>query len=340
MIRTLPKWPLWMVGALFLFGALAVGAWNVRLPYFAFSQGPVGNALEALGVDGVDVYPPGGELLMLTVTSQGVNPYEALIAALDPDVDLVPEAWVRPPQETNHEYVARNLASMDLSKDAAIAVALQKLGYSLDFVSDGVRIVSLVEASPAASLLRLDDVIEEVGGTPVRFSEDVSATISSRNIGDVIEVAVSRDGVRQTFEIELIAHLNNPERPMIGITAETINPRMAPPPFPIDITSGRIGGPSAGMMYTLALIDVLSPGDLTQGHVIAGTGTMDPQGRVGPIGGVRQKVVGAEAAGAEIILVPSANYQEALTARTQGIRIVGVGTIDDALTFLQSLPAS
>jgi len=126
---------------------------------------------------------------------------------------------------------------------------------------------------------------------------------------------------------------------MVGFGAATYNLRYV---FPIDveIDSTNIGGPSAGMMYTLAVIDVLTPDDITNGHRIAGTGTISSDGSVGAIGGVRQKVEGAAAAGAEYILVPKDNYEDALTADVSGAQIVSVTTIDDALSFLASLPGS
>jgi PDZ domain-containing protein len=333
-----PLWPLFAVGGLLCLAASALGLWNLDLPYYAFSQGPVGDAVQAIEV--ADVYPPGGELLMLTVSSQGVNPYEALVAAFDPQVDLVPREVVRRPDETTEEFTRRNLESMDVSKETAIAVALKRLGYKLEFQSNGVRIASLVEDAPAAEVLQVGDLIESVDGHQIRFSEDVAANLEDHQIGDMVEIAVSRDGGRAVaFPVELVAHVDDPERPMIGITAETLDLRPGEPPFPLDIDAGLIGGPSAGMMYTLAIIDVLSPGDLTGGHVVAGTGTIDPEGRVGNIGGVRQKIVAAEAAGAEFVLVPEGNYQEALSVRTRRVQIVAVGTIDQAIDFLTTLPA-
>lgn len=123
---------------------------------------------------------------------------------------------------------------------------------------------------------------------------------------------------------------------MIGILVGEITE----PPFPISIRSGDVGGPSAGMMHSLAIIDSLTEGELTRGRVIAGTGTIALDGTIGAIGGIRQKVVAAEAAGAEYILVPARNYQAALTAEYRTIEIVPVATIDDAVEFLEALPST
>jgi PDZ domain-containing protein len=120
---------------------------------------------------------------------------------------------------------------------------------------------------------------------------------------------------------------------MIGI----IVGELTEPPFPVTIQAGNVGGPSAGMMHALAIIDTLTQGEMTRGHIIAGTGTIQFDGSVGSIGGIRQKVVGAEAAGAEYILVPEGNYEEALTAERESIGIVSVATLQDAIDFLDTL---
>ena len=136
--------------------------------------------------------------------------------------------------------------------------------------------------------------------------------------------------------VTLAGHTQDEGRPMVGFGPATHNPEFAFP-IEIDIDSSNIGGPSAGMMYTLAIINVLSEEDITGGFRIAGTGTISTNGDVGPIGGVRQKVVGATLSGAQYILIPEANYEEALTAEIEGAEIVAVGTIDDALAFLATL---
>src|SRR5690606_16294275 len=123
--------------------------------------------------------------------------------------------------------------------------------------------------------------------------------------------------------------------PLVGILAATLNPQ-----YPIDINSANVGGPSAGLMYTLAIIEVLRADDLTNGHVVAGTGTVAGDGTVGAIGGIRQKVVAAEAAGAEVILVPEGNYESALSAERTTIDIVPVATVDQALDYLEALPVA
>lgn len=329
--------PRWLVGtfaALFVSAGLSVGAWAVELPYFAFSAGPVGDAVDAIHIESTDlpVYPPKGELFVLTVSLQEVNVYEALAAGFDPAVDLVPVSLLRGPEESDEDFRRRGLEAMDRSKENAIAVALDRLDLNVEVGSDGVRVVDLLEGSPSAGVLKVGDVIRAVNGEEVVLADDLREALADKAPGDTVTLTVERD--RETFdvEVELFESSEVPGRALIGILAETLNPR-----FPIDIDSSNIGGPSAGLMYTLAIIDLLTPEDITHGHVIAGTGTIDRSGRVGPIGGVRQKAVAAEAAGAEYMLVPADNFEEAQTAPIEDLVLVSVATVDDALELLDSL---
>lgn len=132
------------------------------------------------------------------------------------------------------------------------------------------------------------------------------------------------------LDVDLVADEENPSQPRLGIVVREL-------PFWVGIDSGIVGGPSAGLMYTLAIIESLTPGSLTHGNVVAGTGTVDLEGNVGSVGGVRQKVVAAEAAGAEYMLVPEGNYERAETAPSRNLQLVSVATVDDALGFLSGL---
>jgi len=315
---------------------LALAAWNFQLPFYAFSSGPVGDALHSVKVSDVAIYVPEGEFLVLTVSSQEVNPFEALIAGLDADVDLVPRDAVRSPDESVEDFVARNRANMDLSRETAITLALTRLGFEVVTRSDGVLIAELVSGVPAAAVLRVDDVITAVEGEAVELADQIGPIVAGHEVGDVIAIRVNRGAETLNVEVTLTGREDDPAVPMIGISAVALNPRFEYP-FPINIDAGLVGGPSAGLMYTLAVMDILSPGNLTHGRVVAGTGTIDSAGNVGPIGGVRQKVVAAEAAGAEVMLVPASNLDEAVTARRQRLELIPVTTLDDALAALATL---
>ncbi|MCZ6737609.1 MAG: PDZ domain-containing protein [Actinobacteria bacterium] len=328
------SWPLYLIGVLFVVGVGGVIAWNIELPYLAFSAGPVSDAADSVVAEGVDVYPPDGELLMLTVVSQDVNVFEALVAGIDPTIDLVPKAALRRAGESDEAYRNRVLQQMEDSNFRSIFVALDYLGYEM--VPTEVVINEFVEGVPAESVLELGDTIIAVNGVAVAQVDDIRQVTEGMSVGDILEMTVDRGGVEVEVDVELAEREDEPGVPMIGVVLG----ELTEPPFPLSIQAGDVGGPSAGMMHTLAIIDTLTEGELTKGHVIAGTGTIKVDGTVGNIGGIRQKVVGAEAAGATYILVPQGNYDTALTAERSTIEIVPIATINDAIEFLEKLEAA
>jgi PDZ domain-containing protein len=328
------SWPLYLIGAQFVVGLLSIVAWNLELPYLAYIPGPVSDAADTIKAEEVAIYPPEGELLMLTVVSQDVNVFEALLAGVDPTVDLVRKQAVRREGETDEEYRNRVLQQMDDSNFRSIAVALEYLGYEM--VPIEVVVNDILQGVPAESVLELGDTIRAVNGTSILTLDDVRPVLEGLEVGDTVTVTVERAGTLMDLEVELAEREEEPGEPMIGIVLGELTEA----PFPIEIQAGDVGGPSAGMMHTIAIIDTLTEGELTQGRIIAGTGTIAPDGSVGSIGGIRQKVVAAEAAGAEIILVPLGNYESALTAERNDIEIVPVATLGEALAYLEGLPAT
>jgi len=327
-------WPLYLIGAFFVVGVMGVVAWNIELPYLAFSAGPVSDAADSVVAEDVDIYPPDGELLMLTVVSQDVNVFEALIAGIDPTIDLVPKAAFRRAGESDEDYRNRVLQQMDDSNFRSISVALDYLG--LEMIPTEVVINEFVEGVPAESVLELGDTIFAVNGVTIARIDDIRQVTEDMSVGDVLTMTVIREQVEVGVNVELTEREDEPGVAMIGV----ILGELTGPPFPLSIQAGDVGGPSAGMMHTLAIIDTLTEGELTKGHVVAGTGAIKVDGTVGNIGGIRQKVVGAEAAGAEYILVPQGNYDSALTAERTVIEIVPIATIDDAIEFFERLEAA
>lgn len=326
-------WPYATLGSLFLVAVLLVAAWNIEIPYLAYSPGPVADAIDGIQVEEVPADSPRGDLLMLTIIGQPVNMIEAFLARLDPTMELVKRELVRRPEETAEQYRSRVLAQMSDSNHRAVMTALDYLGYEM--VPIEVIVDDFVEGVPAAEVLQRGDSIVEVDGQKVTSAADLTPLVRAHAVGDTLRMKVVREGVDVDVEVELAERDDTPGVAMIGILLGEITE----PPFPININSGDIGGPSAGLMHTLAIIDVLSEGDLTKGNVVAGTGTIDPtDGRVGAIGGVQQKVVAAEAAGAKYMMVPVDNYAAALEAPRSTIEIVAVASLAEALDFLESLP--
>lgn len=325
------KRPTYLIAALFAIGFLSVALWNVEIGYQATMAYPAADAADTIVVEGGDAYPPNGELLMLSVIHQDVNVFEAALAALDPKVDLIEKSKLRREGESDQEYRSRVLDQMTDSNFRAIAVALTYLGYPTRLV-----VTEIIEGVPADGVLELGDVITGADGDEIRTVQDLQDKVSSLGIGEKIILTVGREGDTLELEVELVEHVSRPGDPMIGIGLG----ELPDPPFSVRIDSTGIGGPSAGLMHTLAIIDTLTEGELTAGHVIAGTGTIDFEGNVGLIGSVRQKVVGAEASGAEYMFVPAAQYETALTAPHENMEIIPVETLQDAIDFLESLAAA
>lgn len=328
--ETRSSWPLYFLGGLFVVGVLALAAWNIEIPYLAYSPGPVSDAADIIVTEDVPVFPPEGELLMLTVSTQDVNIFEAFIAGFDSTIDLVRRERVRRPDETDEQYRERVLQQMDSSQEIAIAVALSHLGYEM--VPTGVLVTEIAEGTPASAVLEVGDLIESINGDDVLELADVTAALQGLAPGDVVDIGLIRTGSDKQVTVELAERDDGSA--MIGVTVHQLDE----PPFPIKIETGVVGGPSAGMMQTIAIIDALSEGEMTKGHVVAGTGTIGPDGIIGSIGGIRQKVVAAEAAGAEYMLVPQGNYEAALTADRDDMELISVGHVDEAIAFLEDLP--
>lgn len=330
---TVPRWLVAMAIGLFFTVGASVAAWAVDLPYVGWSPGPITGAVDAVIIEeGIASYPPRGELLVLTVVSQPLNVFELLIALFDPTIDVYDRAVVRIEGETDEEYRTRQLGLMDSAVQRALAVAFDRLGIDVGDVR--FRIEAVFGEYPAAGVLEPGDFVLEVDGVEMDSIDVIRSEISGRAPGEVVSLRIDRGGDISDVDVELGETTDEDTgetRTIIGIT---IGPFVDPP---ADINTNNVGGPSAGMMYTLALIDLLSEGDLTKGHVIAGTGTIEADASIGGIGGIRQKVVAAEAAGASFMLVPQSNYEDALTADRGDMELVAVASIDDALAFLETL---
>jgi PDZ domain-containing protein len=348
--QRVPKWPFVLAGVLLAFALAIVIAWPIDMPYYAWSPGPVADTSDVVSVP--DGEAATGDLLFLTVELREVNLLEFIAANLDPQVSLSSIEAVRPSGVSPEQLRRRNLEAMNASQQRAIYVALTKAGYEVDLDGQGALITGLVEDSPAAGILEPLDLITAIDGEPVEFAEEAIAALSGRAPGEIVRITVQRpldDSMTdlETLDVEVTLavwmgqdadgnEIVDPERGMIGVFLDDVD---AVPVFPIDveIDAENIGGPSAGMMFTLEIINQLTPEDLTHGNRIAGTGTIALDGTVGAIGGMRQKVFGAIAAGAEYVLAPDRNYDEAVDAAGDDIEVIRIETIDDALEFLRSL---
>ncbi len=330
--------PLWAAAGLLLAAGAAALLWFFTLPYYGLWPGPVEEVSDLIRLeDGPPVYQLNGDVYMLTVSLKEMNAFELAWGWIDPSVDLVPRAWIRPDGVTPDEHREVNLRSMDDSKQTAIVVALGYVGIPVDYSGEGVLVAAVAEGTPAASVLEVGDVIVEVAGDPVSVTEEGTEAILSNQIGDTIPLMVRRSGSLIELEVTLVEHSSMSGKPMVGFAPETYNPSLDLP-FEIEIDTQGTGGPSAGVMYALTLIDLLTEEDLVAGKIVAGTGTISADGRVGGIGGVRQKVVAAQNAGARHVLVPESNFEDALTVKRADVNLYAVSTIEEAVEVLQGIP--
>ncbi|XTZ14821.1 YlbL family protein [Micromonospora echinospora] len=322
-----------LLGAL-LTTLLSIGVLAAPIPYVVLGPGPTVDTLgtqngeEIIKIDGRETSTSAGQLRLTTV---GVQPSVKLRSAIagwfSPERAVVPRELVYPPGQSREQVEERNAEEFTASQTSAETAALRKLGYPVQVV---VRTVAA--DGPSAGRLQVGDVLTSVDGEPVTSANGLTGLIRARPVGSALAIGYTRGGVAGTATV---TSREQDGRPRVGIEIE----QQQPHPFTLEIDLGDIGGPSAGLMFALGIVDKLDPEDLTGGRIIAGTGTIDEEGRVGPIGGIAQKLVGAKQAGAKVFLVPEANCAEALSNPQPGLPLLKVGTLDEALTALEALRA-
>jgi PDZ domain-containing protein len=351
--KKLPKWPFVLAGILLLIGGAIAAAWPIDVPYYALSPGPVNDTSDFVEVP-EEVGDIEGDLFFLTVSLREINALEYVGSFFSKEVDLSPQENIRPAGVSQEELREQNLNLMESSKTNAIFVALTELGYEVTYDGSGAEITSVIEGSAADGLIETGDVIVAVNGSPVEFSSDAVDLVRGYGPGEVLELTIERFDeeaeATETLDVSLtlgpFRFVNedgtveeDPDRGMIGVLLVDAPVTIV---FPVDvmIDSQNIGGPSAGLMFTLEIMNQLTEEDMTAGYRIAGTGTIDAEGNVGAIGGVRQKVFGAIDVGADYVLVPSGNFPDAADAAGDDIDVISIATIDDALSFLEELDAA
>jgi PDZ domain-containing protein len=305
--------------------ALAVCLYVVDLPLFVEAPGTARSVLSLIDIDGAETYDSRGRLLLTTVNVGRSNAFDAIRAWLDDDVELVPERDLIPPGQTDRQYDRVQVSLMDQSKLSAVAVALRRLTNYPREHRNGVIVHAVVAGTPAEGRLFVGDLISQVDGDPLSGNKELRRRIEEAH-GSQIEVSVAplEGGKSRNVSLTPVA---SDDGPVIGISA------LENFPFDISISSGQIGGPSAGLLWALGVADLLDPVDLTDGRVVAGTGTVELDGTVGPIGGIGLKVVAAARAGADLFLLPRGNLPE--VRRAGDMELVPVATVAEALEVLE-----
>jgi len=316
-------------------GLLVAAFGLVPLPLVELSPGPALDVTSRVHV-GHATGRIQGRLLLTDVLLSDPSSSQALAAWMSSDHQLLRTQAVLPPGVDQQQYFRAEQQVFAESGRVGAAVAERAAGDHIDVTSQGVQVAAVVPGSPAAGHLQTGDMIEAVDGQPVQVASSVVAATSGKPAGTKISLRVQRAG--RTVAVHLaLGHVSGIARPALGIAVQTLGLHIHLP-VPVTVDTQGIGGPSAGLMMALTTYALITPGDLTHGRTIAGTGTIDLSGRVGPIGGIREKVVGAERAGATIFLAPAS---QAATARAQAnptLEVVPVKTFADALHVLESLP--
>jgi PDZ domain-containing protein len=320
--------------------AALVVASAVRVPYVALLPGPTLNTLGSAGKDpliqisGHRTYPTTGHLNLVTVSYIGgpgsrFNVFAALRAWLSPHEAVVPQEEIFTPGQSQQQVSKQDTEEMVNSQQTAEVAALCQLNIKFSVID---TVQSTVKDLPAAGVLRRGDVIQAVDGVPVTCKADASTLIKRHAPGTALNLTVGRDGTSRTLRV---GTRKVSGQAVVGVSiSESFRF-----PFSVKINISNIGGPSAGLMFALGIIDKLTPGDLTKGQFIAGTGEIRANGEVDPIGGIQQKMAGARAAGATVFLTPAANCQDAAGAVPPGMRLIKVSSLSGALSALSALEA-
>jgi len=331
------RWWIALSVAAGLFVSLLIASALVPIPYYAISPGDASSAEARITVSGVPSYHDPGEVLFVTVTSRHLTVLDGLFAWLDPDTDIVGEDQYlgnRTPQQTRQE----DLRAMGFSKDVATYVALHHLGYPVQVIDGGAVIDQFASGAPVAKVLNRNDVITAVDGTRIDLPSDISKTLQGKHPGDDVTLTVRRNTTTTTEQVKVALARRDDGSAIIGIVADVPDTVRFKFPFTVDIGTGSIGGPSAGLAFTIATLDALTPGSITGGHKVAVTGTIDVNGNVGAIGGLPQKTIAVMRAGADLFIVPKSELADAQkAAKGSRLRVVGVDTLDEALTALADL---
>ncbi|MCC3276803.1 PDZ domain-containing protein [Arthrobacter sp. zg-Y20] len=324
--------------------AFVLGGAGLLLPaqYVVESPGPTFNTLGTAGgkdiiqIEGERSYPTDGELDLTTVyvaggPSTNISIFHALGGWVNTNDVVYPADFLYAPGTTGEQVDEENAAAMTSSQESAVAAALTLL--EIPYTQE-LSVGSVVEGAPAEGVLQAGDTVLAVGDTPVDGIDTLRSALNDAG-GSPVDVTVRRGG-SEVMET-LTPRKSDSGVYQLGIELATTFDF----PFEVRIGEGmdRVGGPSAGMMFALGIVDRLTPEQLTGGRHFAGTGTIDAAGNVGPIGGIRQKLIGASDAGAEFFLAPEANCAEVVDHIPEGLAVVKVSTLDEARDAVEKLAA-
>ena len=317
-----------------LVGVLAVAPLGATSPYFLITPGGTYDIGSRVRVPD-EQRKPMGRMAFTAVFEQEASWGEVARAKVVGRAEVVPAVDVRPPGTTQEQVNQTNKRLIDESKPVAGVVALRAAGYPVEITGQGAEVESLIEGMPAQGVLQVGDIIVAVDGQPIETTNSLIQAITRHRVGDQVTLTIQRNGQTQDVQVGTRNSPTEPGRPLVGITVSTylFDVRM---PFPVDIESDNVGGPSAGFMFALGILDAVTDGDLTRGYYVAGTGTISQDGVVGAVGGAAEKALAAEQDGAQVFLVPRDDADEARRWVKQ-LQIVPVERFEDAIHALCAL---
>lgn len=314
----------------------------VPLPYYITKPGMADELEPYVQVEGG--YEEEGNFMLVTVAMGRANILNLLTAQFNEYYEVFKEEEILQPGESDEEYQFSQDYAMKYSQDVAIYNAYKKANQPVSLENNGVLVAGITDGMPADGKLKLGDRIVAVDNHSFQTADEFITYLEGKQEGDTVKIQYIRDEKQREENFTLKQLPQDKSRAGIGVSVLTDKELVVSPEIKID--SHDIGGPSAGLMFTLEIYNQLTEEDITKGHDIAGTGTINENGEVGPIGGISQKVVAADTAGAEVFFAPNengaenSNYKEAVkTAKDIGtkMKIVPVDTLDDALAYLEKM---
>lgn len=342
MTRHSKRWSLLLVIAIII-GTM----YYYPLPYFISKPGDALELAPIIQVEGG--FEEEGDFMLTTIRISGANLFSYLLARWQTYMEIIPKELLLANHESEKEYTERQLRVMKSSQENAIILAYKLAGKQVEVIEEGIMVEGVSADLPAQGVLKPGDIILSIDGHTVHNAEQLIKYVQAQQVGRQVTIGFEREGELLQEKLVLAElPLTKEEKekgslpkPGLGISVSTKRSITATPPLHID--TERIGGPSAGLMFTLEIYNQLTEEDITKGYRIAGTGTIDTEGQVGRIGGIHQKVVAADKAKADIFFAPrdGGNYDRALEAAQDigtKMKVVPVSTIQDALDYLDRLP--
>lgn len=332
--------------------ALILVGFLYPLNYYIMSPGGAYNLDEYVKVQDADT-PSKGSLSMMTVAMSMATPFTYVMAKFSDEREILKESDVRAPEETDAAYNLRQLKLMTDSQFNAKYMAFKATGNKYTIEYKGVYVIYVLDKAAASKVLKAGDEVTAIDSKKIKKHLDLVEYLEKKKKGDVVTLSFKRDGKDYNKKVKLDEIPGTKGKIGLGITFSDSKSIKTDPEVKID--SEDIGGPSAGLMFTLGIIDQLTPGDLTKGYKIAGTGEMLETGKIGRIGGIDKKIIAASDAGEEIFFAPKdeitsemkkalpsikTNYEEAVAEAKKiktSMKIVPVSNLDDALDYLENL---